>query len=211
LNFNPDHSFQKGQAMSQPGEITNLLQQADQGDRDAADRLFALVENDLKAIARKRKRAAPVGGEQSTTLLVDDMFVRLVGQQATSWRPGDRQKFFGYAANQIHQLLVKAAQAARAEKRGGGRQRVEAEAMDLAADPGRSESVDLLLDLKDALDRFERFAPEDALLFRVRYFLGCTFDECAEVLGVSATEAKRKFERARLWLESELKEYHIDA
>ena len=94
--------------MSQPGEITDLLRRADQGDRDAAGRLFALVEGDLRAIARKRKRAVPVGGDQSTTLLVDDAFLRLVGQQATTWEPGDRRKFFGYAANQIHQMLVKA-------------------------------------------------------------------------------------------------------
>jgi DNA-directed RNA polymerase specialized sigma24 family protein len=47
------------------------------------------------------------------------------------------------------------------------------------------------IDLKDALDRFNVFAPTEALAFRLFYFLGCTFDETAEILQVSATEVKR--------------------
>ncbi len=196
--------------MSEAGEITRLLRDADQGDAAAANRLFLLVENELKAIARKRKRSSPAGGDSPTTLLVDEAFLRLVGQQATQWEAGDRRKFFGYASNQIHDLLLKSARAARAAKRGGGRPHVAAEAEDLPDAGGGSDDLDLLLDLKEALERFERFAPEDALGFRARYFLGCTFEEVAALLNVSATEAKRSYQRARLWLENELKEYNLD-
>jgi RNA polymerase sigma factor (TIGR02999 family) len=196
--------------MTQPGEITQLLRQADQGDRDAADRLFRLVEKDLKAIARKRKGAAPGGGNLSTTVLVDDAFCRLVGQQAAAWEPGDRGKFFGYASKKIHDLLIQGARAEGRVKRGGRHHRVELEPGEAVPAEGRSEELDLLLDLKSALDQFEQFAPEEALGFRLRYFLGCTFEEVADVLGVSVTEAKRGQARARLWLQAELKEYDLD-
>jgi RNA polymerase sigma factor (TIGR02999 family) len=195
--------------MAQPGDITRLLQHADEGDRDAAGRLFSLVEEDLKVIARKRKRSAPAGFDVSTTLLVDEAFLRLVGQDASTWEPGDHRKFFGYASKQIHELLIKTARADRAAKRGGGQRRVDLDEGEISERRGRD--LDMQLDLKDALERFERFAPDDALLFRVRYFLGCTFDEAAELLGISATEAKRSHERARLWLEGELEAYRLDS
>jgi RNA polymerase sigma factor (TIGR02999 family) len=197
--------------MSQPGDVTQLLRQADRGDREAADRLFRLVEDDLKAIARKRKRHAPAAGDASTTLLVDEVFCRLVGRDATCWESGDRRKFFGYASTQLHELLIKTARAERAAKRGGGRQRVSQEEVEAPAPGDAAGDLGLLMDLKSALDRFEKFAPDDALLFRMRYFLGCTFEEVAGVLGVSATQAKRTYERARLYLENELKEYALDA
>jgi RNA polymerase sigma factor (TIGR02999 family) len=197
--------------MPQPGDITQLLQRADQGDRDAADQLFRLVEEDLKIIVRKRKRAAPASSDASTTLLVDEVFCRLVGRDAATWNAGDRRKFFGYASNQIHDLLIKAARAEGAAKRGGDRQRVDSEQCEIAAGGNDINDVDLLLDLKSALERFEQFAAEDALVFRLRYFLDCTFDEVAEVAGISATQVKRAYQRAQSWLQRELKEYGYDA
>lgn len=199
--------------MSQAGDITRLLRLADQGDRQASNQLFMLVENDLKAIARKRKRAAPgLSRDVATTFLVDEAFCRLVGQDAATWDAGDRRKFFGYASTQIHDLLIKTARAERAAKRGGGHHRVELENNE-PAEPsaGAIDDLQLLLDLKNALDRFEQFSPQDALLFRLRYFLDCTFDEVAEVVSVSPTEAKRAYQRARMWLQRELKEYNIDS
>jgi RNA polymerase sigma factor (TIGR02999 family) len=197
--------------MTQPGEITLLLQLANQGDRDAAGRLFVLVEEDLKAIVRRRKRTAPASGDVSTTLLVDEAFCRLVGHDQANWIAGDRGKFFGYVSNKIHDLLIEAARSEGRVKRGGRQRRVELEPGELAGDSGTANELDLLLDLKNALDRFEQFAPQEALGFRLRYFLGCTFEEAARVLGVSTTEAKRGQERAKLWLQRELKEYDLDA
>jgi RNA polymerase sigma factor (TIGR02999 family) len=198
--------------MAQSGDITLLLQKADQGDREAANQLFLLVENDLKVIARKRKRSAPTGGDMATTLLVDEVFCRLVGQDAAMWQTGDRRKFFGYASTQIHELLIKTARAEKAAKRGGGRQRVEPDGCDIADDGGGGGGdLELLLDLKGALDRFDEFATEDALVFRLRYFLDCTFEEVADIVGTSPTQTKRAFERARRWLQRELKEYNLDS
>jgi RNA polymerase sigma factor (sigma-70 family) len=143
---------------------------------------------------------------------VDDAFCKLVGNDVTVWQPGDRGKFFSYVANKIHALLVDAARARLAQKRGGDRHQVDVEALDPAA-PGSQalEETQFMIDLKDALDRLEAFAPQEAAAFRIYYFLGCTFDEIAPLLQVSPTEAKRLLRKAQMWLQRALKGYRHDA
>lgn len=194
--------------MSTPGDITMLLQQAENGDSDAADQLFRMVQEDLRAIAKKRRQGFPKGIDASTTILVNEAFVRLVGQNSTPWQAGDRKKFFSFAATKIHNYLVNSVRGQEAEKRGGDRKQVEWEKAEVSAfDADSFENQELLIDLKTALDEFHEFAEEDAILFRIRYFLGCTFEETAEIMGVSVTEAKRSFNRAKLWLKRELRSY----
>jgi RNA polymerase sigma factor (TIGR02999 family) len=195
--------------MPAPGEVTFLLQKAGAGDRAAADQLYRVVEKDLRAIAGKRKKRFENPLEGSTTVLVDDAFCKLVGNDVTTWQPGDRGKFFSYVANKIHDLLVEAVRAKLAQKRGGDRKQVE---LDPAA-PGSLalEEGDFMIDLKNALDRMEAFAQQEAIAFRIYYFLGCTFDETADILQVSATEVKRLCKKAQMWLQRELKGYEHDA
>lgn len=192
--------------MNDAGELTQLLQKADAGDREAADRLYRLVERDLRAIAGRRKKRLESPLEASTTVLVDDAFLRLVGGEVTTWLPGDRGKFFSYAAVKIHDLLVEAARARQALKRGGGRHRVDLDVLQ----PEAEDDSDFVLDLHAALTRLETFAPREARAFRIHYILGCTFDETAEILDASATEAKRLCKKAQLWLQRELKDHGDD-
>ena len=145
-------------------------------------------------------------------MLVDEAFCKLVGSDVTTWQPGDRGKFFSYVANKIHDLLVEAARAKLAQKRGGDRKQLDVEALDPAA-PGSAarEDSDFMIDLKNALDRMEKFAEREATAFRIYYFLGCTFDETADILQVSPTEAKRLLRKAQMWLQRELKGYEQEA
>ncbi len=198
--------------MPPAGEVTVLLQRAGNGDRAAADALYRLVEKDLRAIAGKRKQRFAASPEGSTTVLVDDAFCKLVGSDVTTWQPGDRGKFFSYMANKIHDLLVDAARAKLAQKRGGERKQLDIDVLDPAKPASAElEDSDFIVDLKDALDRLEKFALHDAVAFRIYYFLGCTFDETAAILGVSATEVKRLVKKAQMWLQRELKGYAHDA
>jgi RNA polymerase sigma factor (TIGR02999 family) len=193
-----------------PSEITVLLRRVDQGDRDAADQLFRQVEADLRAIAGKRRQAFPAHLDAPTTLLINEAFCRLLGNPKEAASPADRKMFFRFAATKIHNVLVEMVRREQAQKRGGGRARVEGPEW-LEAATGPIDDAELLIDLESALDRFEQFAPEDALLFRIRYFLGCTFEETAKILGVSVSEAKRSFQRSKLWLQQQLRDYADDA
>ena len=198
--------------MPDAGDITRLLREADSGRTEAADALFRLVQDDLRRIARKRKRAAGVGAgiDASTTMLVDDAFLRLVGQDATRWQPGDRRKFFAFVSNKIHDLLIDRLREQRALKRGAG-QAAAPLADDLAGtDDGPLSQLALLVDLEQALARLHQFAPDDALFFRIRFFLDCTVEETAVIVGVSKTEGVRSLQRTKLWLQRELKDYNLD-
>jgi RNA polymerase sigma factor (sigma-70 family) len=139
---------------------------------------------------------------------VDDAFCKLIGSDVTTWQPGDRGKFFSYVATKIHDLLVDAARAKLAQKRGGDRQQLDVGVLDPAT-PGSAEleETDFMIDLKNALDKLETFAQRESIAFRIYYFLGCTFDETAEILQISATEAKRLLRKAQMWLQRELKGY----
>lgn len=199
--------------MGQPGEITRLLQRAEEGDAGAVGELFVLVEEDLRRIARQRKRDASLGAavDASTTALVDDAFIRLVGQDKSTWQAGDRGKFFAYISNKIHDFLIAELRKQQAQKRGGDRHRAEFDP-DLPVSLIEADGhIDLLIDLKAALHRLQVFAREDAILFRLRFLLECTFEETANIMGVSKTEAVRSYQRTQLWLRRELKEYHHDA
>jgi RNA polymerase sigma factor (TIGR02999 family) len=193
--------------MATPGEITLLLQKAHDGDRAAADALYHLVEADLRAIAGKRKQRFTNPLDGSTTVLVDDAFCKLVGHDQTTWQPGDRAKFFSYAATKIHDMLVANVRTRNAQKRGGDRQQRNVDDLD----PATLEESDFVIDLQTALNQLDTFASTEAQAFRIYYFLGCTFDETAATLGVSATEAKRLCKKAQLWLQRAMKDYHHES
>ena len=112
--------------MTEPGEITVLLQKADEGDRDAADALFRLVEQDLRAIAVNRRKAVQAA-DLSTTALIDDAFCQLVGQGKTQWEPGDRGKFYGFISRKMHDLLIDDVR--RAASRRGAHEALSVEAL----------------------------------------------------------------------------------
>lgn len=193
--------------MSDPPDITLLLQRAEAGDREAENALYLHVRDDLRRIARSRMQR--VGVDATATGLIDEAFCRIVGKGVTVWKEGDRRKFFGYMARKMHDLLVEAARARGRRKRGEGREPVPLEE-ELVPETDRTEA-DLLLDLQQALNKLEGFAEHDALLFRLRYYLGLTFEETAAILDISETKTKKSFERIKAWLRRELREYHHDA
>lgn len=185
--------------------ITNLIKKADSGDGNAANELYCLVEAELKVIAKRRK-ANFQNDDNETTALINEAFVRLVGKQSTEWETGDRRKFFAYISRKIHHLLIESARARRAKKRGEDAQVVCGDVLSFAPDVSVNDP-DLLIDLQGKLSDMQAFAPMEAECFHLRYFLGCTFAEIADLLKVSTSKSKRCVSMAQLWLQKELKGY----
>jgi RNA polymerase sigma-70 factor, ECF subfamily len=186
--------------VSQPQshEITQLLHAWRAGDQSAFDRLVPLVYEQLRQMAKRyMKREAP-GHTLQTTALVNEAYLRLVGQHEVEWQ--DRTHFFAVAAQAMRRLLIDRARARHYVKRGGGARRVTLdEVVAIAPEPAAE-----LLALDEALTRLAALDPRQSRIVELRYFGGLTIDETAEVLGVSAITVTREWTKAKGWLYREL-------
>lgn len=187
---------------AQPSDLTLLLRRAGAGDRDAADRLYRLVESDLRARARACLRREPPGHALQTTLLIDGTFQQLVGRADIRWE--DRAQFYRYAARAMRHLVVDQARERLARERalGGPPARLE-EVPDPVAPGGLDPAA--LLAVHDALDRLADALPELFLLVELHVFGGWELKRIAEdVFGLPYSRVRRMWQRARAWLHREL-------
>lgn len=188
----------------EPGEITNLLQEAARGRREAFDRLLPLVYEELEKIARAKLRFEAVGHTLNTNALVHEAYLKLVDQTRAEWR--SRQQFFAIASEAMRRILIDYAKWRRAGKRGGGTLHV---ALDQAGDlPSGSlfsdDQAAELLALDDALGRLAAFNPQGARVVQYRFFGGLSTPEVADVLGLSERTVRRAWTVAKAWLRREL-------
>jgi RNA polymerase sigma factor (TIGR02999 family) len=183
----------------EPAEITALLQAANAGSRDAFDRLFGVVYQELRRIAQRQLRAAPGGlVTLQTTALVHEAYLRL--RRSANWSSRDRQHFYALAAQAMRRLIIDYARTRTREKRGGRLALYPIEGVDLPV-VERAESV---VALDEALQRLERADPELARLVEWRFFGGLTTEEVADLMAVSERTVKRRWRLARAFLLQEL-------
>jgi len=172
--------------------VTQLLEAAQRGDRQAAAELLPIVYGELRKLAAAKLAREPSGHSLDATALVHEAYLKLVGDQKFD----GRGHFFAAAAEAMRRILVEQARSRNARKRGGGAQRVDLDPDQLSA-PSPDEEL-LALDL--ALSAFAESHPNHAELVKLRYFVGLTADEAASVLGVSPSTADRQWAFARAWL-----------
>ena len=188
-------------------EITQLLKAWGAGDETALERLTPLVYDRLRRLASHYVRRERAGQTLQRTALVHEAYVRLVEGADIDWQ--DRGHFFAVAAQVMRRILVDAARARGAEKRGGQLERaIDASAaefdFDTIAAPGSDRALELCA-LDDALTSLARLDPRRAQVIELRFFGGLTVDETAEVLQVSAQTVMRDWKTARTWLARELR------
>jgi RNA polymerase sigma factor (TIGR02999 family) len=192
-------------APATPGDITSLLEAIATGDREALDRLFALVYEELRRLARRRLRAGPPSPALQTTALVHETYLKLAG--AEGWTAVDREHFFALAGRAMRQIVIDDARRRLSDRRGGG---AEALSLDSAEITGRERSTDLIA-LDAALDRLHEVDLELAQLVESRFFAGRSLEEIAELTGVSTRTLKRRWRVARAFLYQELARQGITA
>jgi RNA polymerase sigma factor (TIGR02999 family) len=179
---------------SSPGEVTNLLIQLRNGNRDAESKLVPLVYGELRRLAARYMRGERPGHTLQATALVHEAYLRLAGNRKIDFQ--NRAHFFGLAASLMRRILVDHARAKQAQKRGGDEKQVSLDEA-IVLQPGRHQ---LFLALDQALDRFAKIDARQSRIVELRYFGGLTEQEVAEVLGVSVRTVKRDWEAARAWL-----------
>jgi RNA polymerase sigma factor (TIGR02999 family) len=182
-----------------PKEITGLLRAWSSGDREALHQLTQHVYGELRAMARRYMKNERPGNTLQTTALVHEVYLRLVDETEVEWR--ERAQFFAVAAQIMRRILVDAARARKADKRGGMAQKVNLdETAILSTAPGRS-----ILALDEALTSFSQLAPRQAKVVELRYFGGLTEEEIVAALNISPRTVRRDWDFARAWLLRELR------
>ena len=191
-------------ASGDSAEITTLLKAWRGGDDRALDRLTPLVYEQLRRLGRKFVRRENAEARGDATSLVHEAFAHLVDARQVDWQ--DRGHFLAVSAKIMRRILVDAARARSATKRGGQMQRVDASDIDLDALPaGNGDRAAQICALDDALQALASRNPRHAQVIELRFFGGLSVDETAEALEVSPQTVLRDWKLARAWLAVELR------
>ena len=187
-----------------PGEVTQLLSAARQGDGSAVDRLVALVYDELRAVARRQLRRWRPGQTLDTTSLVHEAYLRLVDQAGATWQ--DRAHFLSVAGVAMRHILVDAARRRAAKKRGGEDLRISLDEMRLEPGQGVDSQAVQILALDEALTSLAARNERLSHLVELRFFAGLTEEETAQTLGTSERTVRRDWRKARAFLFHALQE-----
>lgn len=173
------------------GEVTQILASIRAGDRDSFDRLFPLVYDELRDLARRQLRRGAGGETLQATGLVHEAYLKLAGANSVSAE--SRAHFFAIAARAMRQVLVDQARARHAQKRGGGWRRTTLNDGHDVVDMDDSD----FLALTEALDELD---PRQRQVVDYRFFAGLEEQEIAAILGISERTVRREWVKARAWL-----------
>lgn len=166
------------------------------------DRLSTLLYDDLRRLAHSKLRDERAGHTLDTVALANETYLKLADHTRVEWQ--SRGHFLAVAAVSMRRILMDYAKARNAQRRGGGEvSHVTLEPSALAKGAVGPGAIDLL-QLEDSLNRLEAFNPRGAKVVEYRFFGGLTYEEIAEVMGVSVPTVRRSWAVARAWLANAL-------
>jgi RNA polymerase sigma factor (TIGR02999 family) len=173
------------------GDITRLLQEWRDGSPQAENELFNLVIPDLRRLAQYLMKGERKGHSLQATELVNQIYLRLVAAKNQDWR--SRQHFFAIAGRAMRRYLIDHA-------------RARPDAQFVAVKewesflPADSVKLDIALTIDRLLNELAEARPDWCNLVELKYFLGLTDEEAAEVLGMKLRSMQRMWRDARQWL-----------
>jgi len=179
-------------------DITQLLIEYGEGDTAAMAELMPAIYDELHTIAHRHRLGERPDHTLNTTALVHEAYERLVKLDRIKWQ--NRAHFFAIAAQAMRRVLINYAVKRRAQKRGGGAQKVELQESMLLTD----EQSEELLALDEALTRLKSMSERQHQVVECRFFGGLSIEETAGALGISSATVKRDWSVARAWLNREL-------
>jgi RNA polymerase sigma factor (TIGR02999 family) len=179
--------------------LSSLIAAAEQGDRAAADTLFAALYDDLHRMARRELGKRGDGVTLGATTLLHEAYLDISERERAAFP--DRNRFMAYAARVMRGLIIDYARRRHALKRGG-----QFEITSIVADVAdATPDADGLSRLSDALDELEATDARLARIVDFKFFCGFSFVEIAAMMGVSERTVLRDWEKARIYLHSVLR------
>lgn len=178
------------------GEVTRVLAAAQNGDPKAAGELLPLVYEELRRLAAHRLAGERQQHTLQPTALVHEAWLKISGDERRTWN--GRQHFFAAAAEAMRRILVDRARRRLGAKRGAGEVVLDVDEVEIPAPD------DQLLLVSEAVEKFARLDARKVELVKLRYFVGMTFEEAAEALGIAVPTAKEWWAYSRAWLRVEI-------
>lgn len=185
--------------MTDPPDITRLLVRWQDGDEAALERLSPFIYEELRKLAASHMRRERPGHTLQATALVHEAYLRLVGVKADIT---SRKHFYALSSRLMRRVLVDHARAAQRAKRGGGALRLTLH--ESLLDAGETEREAGILELDEALNKLGAIDARMARGVELLFFGGLTWDEAAEVLGVSRGTLHSDMTFAKAWLRDAL-------
>jgi RNA polymerase sigma factor (TIGR02999 family) len=182
---------------SSTGDLTLLLRRWNNGDEAAADRLFPLVYQELRSLARRHLFSERDDHTLPATALVHEAYLKMMGGHIDA---RDRLHFFTLAATVMRQVLIDHAKRRLRQKRVSGDVHVSLDDVSVAI----GQASQTIIELDDALTRLQKIDPRVARVVELHYFGGLDYDETAEAMGASRSTVNRDLRFAKAWLKQAL-------
>ncbi len=179
-------------------EITQILQQWNDGEEEAKERLLSFVYQELKRQARFLMSKERSDHTLQPTALVHEAFMKMGEASGVKWE--SRAHFYGVTSRLMRQILVDHARLHAADKRGNNPIHFSTDDIDIPVD----ERADSILAVDEVLQRLAAIDERQAKVVEMRFFGGMTNQEIAETLEVGERTVAREWQSARLWLYREL-------
>lgn len=176
------------------GDLTQLLHEWSEGSEEALAQLVPLVYPILHKMARSRVWRERVGRTLQPTVLVNEVFLKLVEQKRIHWE--GRTQFFGVAAMLMRRIVVDYVRRKEAGKR-------RTSNLTVSLDGQERDSAEVL-SVNEALTKLEALDLRQARIVEMRFFAGMSNEEVGEALGISRATVKREWSTAKIWLRREL-------
>ena len=183
------------------GEVTRILHEIREhpvASKEATDRLFEILYDELRRIAGNLMRGERYGHPLQPPALVNEAYLKLVGKDSSDWE--SRTHFLRTAARAMRQVLVDYARKHAAAKRGGGLTHVT---LHENLPDRKCPEVDILV-LHEALKNLSTMDQRMGRVVEMRVFAGMKMAEIAHTLSVSRRTIDNDWSFAKRWLSREL-------
>ncbi len=175
-------------------DATHILDAINGGDSQAADKLMPIVYEELRKLAAARMAREGAGHTLQPTALVHEAWLRLVGGQNQPWQ--NRAHFFAAAAEAMRRILIERARRKSRLKRGSGQAALDIADFDIVA----ALPDDKVLLVDEALEELKAEDPEKARIVMLKFFVGLTNEQIADILNLNERTVRRHWDFARAWL-----------
>ena len=175
-------------------DVTTILNSLHHDEQSASTELLSLVYEELRRMAASKMAGERPDHTLQPTALVNEAFVRLVGNQ-DDWK--NRRHFFGAASEAMRRILIESARRRQASKRGSGAVHLPLEE---AVHSLPTKTDDKLIQIHEILDSLESHDPVKAQIVKLHVFVGLTHREIASLLDLSERTTRRYWELAKIWM-----------